>query len=134
MRIRTLKTKAKKWRVFFRNRDYPSNVIQRERERVSAIPRTALISERSDVPVAQPTIPLVLTYHPTNALIKSIMTRNFHLLRDDPDTRDIYEPVRVLCAYRRDTNLRDSSMTSYLNNITASYEDRGRFPSPKNVY
>ena len=69
---------------FFRNRDYPSNVIQRAQERVSAIPRHALISERSDVPDAQPTIPLVLTYHPTNALIKNIMTRNFHLLRDDP--------------------------------------------------
>ena len=59
----------------------------------SAIPHHALISERSDVPDAQPTIPLVLTYHPTTALIKNIITRNFHLLRDDPDTRDIYEPV-----------------------------------------
>ena len=94
---------------------------------MSAIPRHALISERSDVPNAQPTIPLVLTYHPTNALIKNIMTRNFHLLRDDPDTRDIYEPVRILCAYRRDTNLRDSLVRSHLN-ISASDEDRGTFP------
>jgi len=53
---------------------------------VSAIPRDALISERSDVPDAQPTIPLVLTYHPTNELIKNVMNRNFHLMRDDPDT------------------------------------------------
>ena len=123
-----MKTKAKKWRVFFRNRDYPSNVFQRARERVSTTPRTTLISERLDVPDAQPTIPLVLTYHPTNALIKNIMTRNFHLLRDDPDTRDIYEPVRVLGAYRRDTNLRDALVKSHLNNITASEEDRGTFP------
>ena len=113
---------------FFRNRDYPSNVIQRAQERVSAIPRHALISERSDVPDAQPTIPLVLTYHPTNALIKNIMTRNFHLLRDDPDTRDIYEPVRILCSYRRDTNLRDSLVRSHLNTISVSGEDRGTFP------
>ena len=113
---------------FFRNCDYPSNVIQREQERVSAIPRNSLISERSGVLDAQPTILLVLTYHPTNALIKNIMTRNFHLPRDDPDTRDIYEPVRVLCTYRRDTNLRDSLVRSHLNNITASDEDRGTFP------
>ena len=113
---------------FFRNRDYPSNVIQRAQERVSAIPRHALISERSDVPDAQPTIPLVLTYHPTNALIKNIMTRNFHLLRDDPDTRDIYEPVRILCSYRRDINLRDSLVRSHLNTISVSGEDRGTFP------
>ena len=113
---------------FFRNRDYPSNVIKRTQERVSAIPRDTLISERSDVPDAQPTIPLVLTYHPTNAFIKNIMTRNFHLLRDDPDTRDIYQPLRVLCAYRRDTNLRDSLVRSHLNDRTASDEDRGTFP------
>ena len=56
------------------------------------------------------------------------MTRNFHLLRDDPDTRDIYEPARVLCAYRRDTNLRDSLVRSHLNNVSASDEDRGTFP------
>ena len=56
------------------------------------------------------------------------MTRNFHLVPDDPDTRDIYQPVRVLCAYRLDKNLRDSLMRSHLNNTTASVEDRGMFP------
>ena len=103
-------------------------MVQRAQERVSAIPRNAIISERSDVPDGQRTILLVLTYHPTNALVKNIMTRNFHLLRDDPDTRDIYQPVRVLCAYRRDKNLRDSLLRSDLNNTTASVEDRGTFP------
>ena len=122
--------KSKEMASFFRNRtrDYPSNVVQRVQERVSAIPRDTIISERSDVPGAQRTIPLVLTYHPTNALVKNIMTRNFHLLRDDPDTRDIYQTVRVLCAYRRDKNLRDSLVRSHLNNTTASVEDRGTFP------
>ena len=48
------------------------------------------------------------------------MTRNLHLLRDDPDTRDIYELVRVLCAYRRDTNLCCSLVRRHLNNVTAS--------------
>ena len=102
-------------------------MIQRAQERVSAIPRDALISECSAVSDAQPTIPLVLTYHPTNSLIKTIMTRNFHLLRDDPDTRDISQPVRVLCAYRRDNNLHDSLMRSHLNSTTASDGDRGTF-------
>ena len=113
---------------FFRTRGYPSNMVQRAQERVSAIPCDAIISERSGVPDAQPIIPLVLTYHPTNALVKNIMTRNFHLLRDDPDTGDIYRPLRVLCAYRRDTNLRDSLVRSHLDDTTASVEDRGTFP------
>ena len=111
---------------FFRTRGYPSNMVRRAQERVSAIPRDAIISERSDVPDAQPIIPLIMTYHPTNALVKNIMTRNFHLLRDDADTGDIYQPLRVLCAYRRD--LRDSLVRSHLNDTTASVEDRGTFP------
>ena len=77
---------------------------------------------------AQPTIPLVLTYHPMNAVVKNIMTRHFHLLRDDPDTGDIYRPLRVLYAYRRDNNLRDSLVRSHLNETTVSVEDRGTFP------
>ena len=84
--------KSKEMASFFRSRGYPLNVVQRAQERVSAIPRDAIISERSGVTCAQPTIPLVLTYHPTNAVVKNIMTRNFHLLRDDPDTEDIYRP------------------------------------------
>ena len=48
-------------------------------------------------------------------------------LRHDPDTRGIYEPVRVLCAYRRETNLRDSLVRSHPNTITASDEDRDTF-------
>ena len=113
---------------FFRSRGYPSNMVQRAQERVSTIPRDDIISERSGVTCAQPTIPLVLTYHPTNAVVKNIMTRNFHLLRDGPDTGDIYRPFRVLCAYRRDNNLRDSLVRSHLNDTTASVEDRGTFP------
>jgi len=40
----------------------------------------------------------------------------------------IQTPVRVLCSYRRDTDLRDSLVRSHLNNTTASDEDRGTFP------
>ena len=49
--------KSKEMAIFFRSRDYPTNVVQRAQERVSAIPRDAIISERSDVLDAQPTIP-----------------------------------------------------------------------------
>ena len=120
--------KSKEMASFFQRRGYPSNVVQRAQERVSAIPRDAITSERLGVTCARPTIPLVLTYHPWNAVVKNIMTRNFHLLRDDPDTGEIYRPLRVLCAYRRDNNLCDSLVRSHLNDTTASVEDRGTFP------
>ena len=44
------------------------------------------------------TIPLVLTYHPTNALVKKIITRNLYLVRDDRQTAAIFQPLRILCA------------------------------------
>ena len=44
------------------------------------------------------TIPLVLIYHPTNALVKKIITRNLYLVRDDRQTAAIFQPLRILCA------------------------------------
>ena len=71
-------------------------------------PPKALISEPDEIPADQPgTIPVILTYHPTNVQVKNIITRNLHLVRDDPETTAILKPLRILCAYRRDSNLRD---------------------------
>ena len=41
-----------------------------------------------------------------------MITKKFRLLKDDPDTGAILQPLRVLCAYRRDTNLFDSLVRS----------------------
>ena len=65
------------------------------------------------------TIPLVLTYHPTNALVKKIITRNLYLVRDDRETAAIFQPLRILCAYRRYSNLRDCLVGSALDNTRA---------------
>ena len=73
-------------------------------------------------------IPLVLTYHPTNQLLKNIISRNFYLLCDDPETAAIFQPLHILYAYRRDQNLRDYLVRSTLTNPTSADEDRGTFP------
>ena len=109
--------------VFFINRGYPQQIIQQARNRVAVTPREAIISEPVDVVVYQPTIPLVLTYHPTNTLVKSILTRNLHLLPNDQDTTAIFQPLRILSAYRRDSNLRDSLS---LHDTTVVDDDRSR--------
>ena len=71
--------------VFFLiTRGYPQQIIQQARNRVAVTPREAIIFEPVDVVVDQPTIPLVLTYHLTNTLVKSILTRNLQLLRNGP--------------------------------------------------
>ena len=114
---------------FFRHRGYPKRIISQARDRVMATPRATLISEPNETPAEQPgTIPLVLTYHPTNVLVNKIITRNLHLVRDDPETATIFQPLRVLCAYRRDSNLRDSLVRSALDNTTVTNEARGTFP------
>jgi len=67
----------------------------------------------------------------SSILRENIITRNFHLLRDDPDRAAIFQPLRILCAYRRHNNLRDSlvrSVRSTLNDTTPTSEDRGTFP------
>ena len=124
----TLKTKAKKWQAFFETVTIHQILSVSARTSISAILRDAIISARSDVHDAQFNIPLMEMNHPTNALGKHIMTRNFYLLWGDPYTKDIYQPVRVLCAYRRENNLHDSLVRSLLNDATASVEDRSTFP------
>ena len=113
---------------FFINRGYPQQIIQQALNRVAVAQREAIISEPVDAVVAQPTIPLVLTYHPNNTLVKSILTSNLHLLRNDPDITAIFQPLRILSAYRRDGNLRDSLVRSTLNSTTVVDDDRGAFP------
>ena len=72
--------KSKEMTVFFINRGYPQQILQQALNRVAVAQREAIISEPVDAVVAQPTIPLVLTYHPNNTLVKSILTSNLHLL------------------------------------------------------
>ena len=113
---------------FFINRGYPQQIIQQALNRVAVTPREAIILEPVHAVVEQPTIPLVLTYHPNNTLVKSILTSNFHLLRNDLDITAIFQPLRILSAYRRDGNLRDSLVRSTLNDTTVVDDDRGTFP------
>ena len=94
--------KSKEMANFFRNRGYPQNIVDRAHTCILARPRVAVIASEpaADIPPAEhSTIPLVLTYHPTNQLVKYIISRNFHFLRDDPDTAAIFQPLRILCAY-----------------------------------
>ena len=56
------------------------------------------------------------------------MTRNFALLKSDPDTKDIFQPVRILCAYRRDNNLRDILVKSSLQTTGPTDGESGTFP------
>ena len=97
-------TRSREMAGFFLRRDYPPAVVDQALQRVKSTSRdTAML--KSSASSRQQSIPLALTHHPINAQIKNIETRNFDLLRSDSDAKKVFQSVRILCAYRRDTNL-----------------------------
>ena len=124
-----LKKRAKKWLFFSDTVATQNGLLVKPAIELWPSPVQLLISEPDETPAEQPgTIPLVLTYHPTNVQVKNIITRNLHLIRDDPETATIFQPLRILCAYRCDSNLCDSLVRSTLENTTVTNEARGTFP------
>jgi hypothetical protein len=92
--------------TFFRSRGYPANIVEAAQQRASGVTRReALEPSRTDESNEDRTI-LVLTYHPHNIAIKNILMKNFNIIQDDPDLRQIF-PKPPLVAYKRDTSLRD---------------------------
>ena len=51
-------------------------------------------------------IPLILTFNPTNIHAKNILTKNFELLKSDPQTMEIFCSSRGLGVYPRNSNLK----------------------------
>ena len=49
--------------------------------------------------------------------------KNLHLVRDDPETTAVLQPLRNLCEYRRGNILRDSLDKSALDNTTVTNND-----------
>ena len=101
--------------LFFENRGYPHSVITNSQRRAQGISRERALSnsERRDSARRSDKVPLVLTYHPKNQEVKKILLKKFHILTDDPTTKEIFN-TKPLCIYRRDTSLRDILVHSAL--------------------
>ena len=109
--------KSKEMAHFFRNCSYPQNIVDQVCTRVLARPRVAFITSESaaDVPPTEySTIHMILTYRPSNQLLKNIISRNCHLLHADPETAAILQLLRILYAYQRNQNPRDHLVRSTL--------------------
>ena len=64
--------RSKEMSAFFGNGGYLLQVIKQALDLVSATPREAVVLEHANRAIGQPSIPLVLTYHPTNTMDKTI--------------------------------------------------------------
>lgn len=122
-----LKKRAKKWSVFSEALATRNELLTKPTIEFRPPPRWALISEPGGTPAEQPIIPLVMTYRPTNILVKNI-TRKLASVTRYPNTAAIFQLLRILCAYRCDTNLHYSLVSSALDNTTSTYNYRVRSP------
>ncbi|XP_076454412.1 uncharacterized protein LOC143289298 [Babylonia areolata] len=90
---------------FFLARQYPEALIQRGLDKARAIPRSQALMPREHTEKDE-RIAAVLTFHPHNLPVRSILLNNFHLLKSDTCLSEIF-PRPPLIAFKRDTNLRD---------------------------
>ena len=123
------KTKGKEMASFFLQRDYPLAVVDRALQHVHTIPRDTALRPPNDGQSNKEVIPLILTYNPINHHVKNILSRNFDLLKSDSETKELFDNSWVLGAYRRNTNLRDSWVSSNLQSgANTEDEPNGTFP------
>ena len=70
-------------------------------------------------------IPFTLTYHPLNTRIKKIIYNNYHILNNDPHTKEIFHHAPPLMAFRRKKSIRDCLFRTNLR----SADSPGTFPN-----
>ena len=105
-------------RTFFVERGYPTHRLNV----FSISHRDAL--KPSFAKISDYKIPLVLTFHPFNYKVRDIISRNFKILKNDPETSVIFTN-NSLISFRRNKNIRDNLLRSVL---------RQNLPSPAGTF
>ena len=96
-------------------RGYPASLIEGSRARARSYNRAKLLdpNRKKDTPKNDNVLPLVLTYHPSNVVVKEIITNNWGLLKYSELCKAAL-PEKPLFATRRNTNLKDILIKSRL--------------------
>ena len=109
--------RADEMRGFFRQRGYPDEVLAKATQRVMSATRTDVLRHKKKCNNMQ-RVPLVVTYHPTSECLAKSVRENFHILSDDPATKDIFSDP-PLTSFRKDKNLRQLLVSSKLPSHTS---------------
>ena len=87
---------------FFDKRAYPASAVEAGHHRAQQIDRQSALQtsqkENSNI------ISFILTFHPHNHAVKSIILKNFKLLQNDPDTGRIFSQPPLI-SFKRDKNI-----------------------------
>ena len=98
--------KADEMWSFFKNRLYPDRTINQAKQRVSTMDRNEALQPSSNSSDNDNRIPPVITYHPSNILIRNIIVKNFEFLRKHESSKHIFTDLPIT-TYRRERNIRN---------------------------
>ena len=91
---------------YFRQQGYSKALVRKSLMEVKRQTRSSVLFNEQHVNENPDRIIFPITYHKMNSNITNIVSRNFHILTEDPDTYTIYQN-KPMAAFRRSRNLRD---------------------------
>ena len=112
-------------RHFFVQRGYPTSLLDTAFSKASQIPRSDTLTDPVSNVTGNNKIPLVLNYHPFNFKVRDVINKNFHILKNDPETSSIFSD-NPLVSFRHSKNIRETLVHSSL--AQASTSQKGTFP------
>ena len=112
-------------RHFFVQRGYPTSLLETAFSKASQIPRSDTLTDPVSNVTGNNKIPLVLNYHPFNFKVRDVINKNFHILKNDPETSSTFSD-NPLVSFRHNKNIRETLVHSSL--AQASTSQKGTFP------
>ena len=97
-------TKSLEMRDFVVQRGYPTSLLDTAFSKASQIPRSETLTNPVTNVTENNQIPLVLTFHPFNFKVRDIIRKNFHILKNDPETSSIFSN-NPLVSFRHSKNI-----------------------------
>ena len=104
--------RAEEMKGFFKNRQYPTDTVNKALARVKNIKRTDALTTKEDTTSKDRPI-ITLPYHPSVVRVRNILLSNWKILQSHSDVANIFHSP-PLFAYKRDNNLRDLLVRSKL--------------------
>ena len=112
-RLCSFQSKSLEIREFFVQRGYPTSLLDTAFSKASQIPRSETLSNSVTNVTDHNRTPLVLTFHPFNFKVRDVIRKNFHILKNDPETSSIFSN-NPLVSFCHSINIRETIVHSSL--------------------
>ena len=107
-------------RNFFVQRGYPTSLLDTAFSKASQILRSETLRDHVSNVTTNNKIPQVLTYHPFNFKVRDVIRKNYHILKNDPETSSIFSS-NPLVSFRHSKNIRETLVHSSLPQDSSSH-------------